>query len=529
MIQKLASVVVTLTLLGVSAPPAHATDLRNVLTGYAVTSWGQKDGLPSGIVYALAQDNDGYIWVGTDAGLYRFDGMRFTPWTALSSSALPSNAIRTIRVDRDGALWVGFAEAGGVSRLRDDKADTFGVNEGLPDTAVTTLVEDARGGLWAGTAVGLYFLRGERWQKYPSDRGLPDQSVFTATFLDRRKQMYVGNTAGLFRYREIDQRFERVEPLSVDTNDVPRAVAEDPLGTLLVTDQVSGFRRAGTRVPPLDQLERGRGRHLLRDRRGNVWVGTAGQGLWRVRFDEQGHVLFTERATALSGLQSDGVGALIEDREGNIWAGMLDNLNRLTPHRVIQVTDIGLVSGVEVGDDGTVWVSTVDELLQFAGNSPRVPSARLSLDGARLRSMHLDDHGVIWVGTNRGLARLQGERLVYIPVARSADVPRQIDTITSDGHGGVWAFDVDRGLLQWNQGRFSPAPHSGRISRRRASSPRLPTAPVEPGSHLLTDASPSVKATICGPSDPMTARTPACTSRFTRTGIMSSGLAERPG
>jgi len=458
-IQTVSTVVLlTLALLGAAVAPATATDLRSVLTGYALTSWSQKDGLPPGVITALAQDTYGYLWVGTTAGLYRFDGTRFTPWSTLSANALPSQAVTCIRVDREGAVWVGFGEDGGVSRLRDEHADSFGVEQGLPASAVTTLVEDAKGGLWAGTAVGLYFLRNEHWQKYPSDRGLPDQSVFTSTFLDRRQQMYVGTTAGLFRYREIDQRFERVEPLSVDTSEVPRGVAEDPLGTLLVTDQVSGFRRAGMRATPLDQVERGRGRHLLRDRRGNVWVGTAGQGLWRVRFDDQGHVLFTERATALTGLVSDGIAALIEDREGNIWAGLLDGLNRLTPHRVIQVTDIGLVAGVETGRDGTVWVSTVDELIQFSETSPRVPSGRISLEGARLRSMHRDEAGVTWIGSNRGLSRLEGGRVVPVPVTRAAEMPRQIDAVTSDGHGGVWAYDADQGLLHWRHGRFTPAP-----------------------------------------------------------------------
>ena len=182
-IQTVSTVVVlTLALLGAAVVPATATDLRSVLTGYALTSWSQKDGLPAGVITALAQDNDGYLWVGTNAGLYRFNGARFTPWSTLSTSILPSHNISSIRVDREGAVWIGFGEAGGISRLRDGQADSFGVEQGLPESAVTTLVEDANGGLWAGTAAGLYFLRNERWQKYPSDRGLPDQPVFGMTF-----------------------------------------------------------------------------------------------------------------------------------------------------------------------------------------------------------------------------------------------------------------------------------------------------------------------------------------------------------
>lgn len=438
----------------VLATSASATDLRNVLTGYTVTSWSQKDGLPPGIVYALAQDNEGYLWVATDDGPYRFDGVRFSAWSQLSEQELPSKAVRAVRVDKDGAIWVGYAGSGGVSRLRDGRADNFGQTEGLPNSPVSTLVEDAHGLLWAGTGVGLYFFRNGRWQKYPSDRGLPDESIFTATFLDRRNQMYVGNAIGFYRYREVDQRFESVET----TTDLVRAIAEDPLGNLLVTDEVAGFRRVGTKSPPIDQTDRGRGRQILRDRRGNLWVGTSGQGLWRVRFDDQGRVLFTERATALSGLLADGVFALLEDREGNIWSGTIEGLNRLTPHKVAQVTEIGLVAGVEAGPDGSLWIGTVDELLRVTSSTTRRAEERVSMNGARLRSLHTDEHGVTWVGTTQGLARVVNRRLVPVPVRKTDDVPRQIDTITSDGNGGVWMFDVARGLVQYNDGQFRAVP-----------------------------------------------------------------------
>jgi ligand-binding sensor domain-containing protein len=166
---------VAIVLTCVTAAPGAATDLHSVLTGYTVTSWSQKDGLPPGVIYAFAQDNEGYLWIATDDGPYRFDGVRFSPWSLLSHQDLPAKAVRALQVDRSGALWVGFGGGGGVSRLRDGRADNFGQSDGLPNSPVSSLVEDAHGLLWAGTGVGLYFFRGGRWQAYPSDRGLPDE------------------------------------------------------------------------------------------------------------------------------------------------------------------------------------------------------------------------------------------------------------------------------------------------------------------------------------------------------------------
>jgi signal transduction histidine kinase len=224
-----------------------------------------------------------------------------------------------------------------------------------------------------------------------------------------------------------------------------------------VSDQVAGYRDIARRLPGEDQLERGRGRALLRDRRGNLWVGTAGQGLWRVRFDEEGAVLFNERATVLTGLLTDGIAALTEDREGNIWAATPEGINRITPYKVAQVTNIGLVAGVEQAPNGALWVGTLDGLLQMGGPNVRTLPGLTDLGGARLHALHADHAGVLWVATDRGLSRWIEGRLVPVPASGTA-MPRQIDTITSDAKGGVWVFDAELGLLRWSRGTFTPTP-----------------------------------------------------------------------
>ena len=108
-----------------------------------------------------------------------------------------------------------------------------------------------------------------------------------------------------------------------------------------------------------DPLRRGRGYAVLHDSQDNLWVGTLGQGLWRVR--RRGADYAIERTIELTGLSSDGVLTLMEDRDGNLWAGTSEGLNRLVPRRIIRVTDLGLVTGVEPGVDGDLWVSTVDD------------------------------------------------------------------------------------------------------------------------------------------------------------------------
>src|SRR5262245_26968335 len=103
--QRASAAALALALVAAWVPQARATDLRDVLTGYTLTSWNQKDDLPAGLVYALVQDAEGYLWVGCDGGLYRFDGARFTAWETLSGSPLPHQIVRALRIDREGSLW----------------------------------------------------------------------------------------------------------------------------------------------------------------------------------------------------------------------------------------------------------------------------------------------------------------------------------------------------------------------------------------------------------------------------------------
>ena len=431
------------------ARQANATDLRSVLTEYTLASWSQKDGLPEGSTFALAQDGDGYMWVGTEAGPYRFDGARFTSWRALTNTSAPVAAARTLHATADGSMWIGFGVPGGVAVFTRGRVRTYGPADGLPAVAVATIAEDASGSLWAGTAAGLFRLDGERWSRWGQDRGVTDGPV-TAAFLSAGHRFYAGAGRSLLELDAAGQRFVEVALLREE----PRAIGEDPFGAIVVSDQLDGFRRADPAAPPLGHLERGRGRAILRDRRNNLWIGTAGQGLWRVKFDEGGNVLFAERATALTGLLADGVVAVAEDREGNIWGATPEGINRLTPHKVAQVTDIGLVAGVEDAGAGSLWVGTVDELLRLSTTSVRIDTQRFHLGGARLRALHADPQGTLWVATDRGLSRLVRDQLVPLAIPRGDQMPRLVDTIASDATGGIWLFDGERGLLHWSEGHF---------------------------------------------------------------------------
>lgn len=468
------SIVLLASLLALSlfaARPA-ATDLRNVLIDYTVTSWGQREGLPAGNVWALAQDHEGYLWVGSDGGLLRFDGVRFSPWQVDQMARKPQ-PVRALHVARDGSVWVGYGNTGGIARIRGDRTDTFGAAEGVPGAAFMVVIEDLDGTVWAGGERGWFGFAGGRWEHWGEDRGLPEAAVYSA-FVDGIGRFYVGTATGIFRRDRNEQRFTQVEIIDADTEEpteaglvgrfqrsftedasgrvpatvggLPRSFVEDPDGRVLVNDWSNGFHVVGEAQRPAGVDERGRGYRLLLDRRRNLWVGTIGQGLWRVHMKQPG-TLQVERASSLTGLPSDGVGALIEDKDDNIWAGTTEGLSRLTPRRVSQLTDQGFVTGIEMTPDHHVWVGTDDALIRFSPGDSESPSLRVPL-GATLRTMHADARGTIWIATDRWLARMPAGTTApqVIPGGNA------IDLIASDSNGGAWLYDQSQQLLRWSHG-----------------------------------------------------------------------------
>src|SRR5580765_582830 len=125
-----------LSLFACAARPSNAADLDNLLNGYSLTSWNDGDGRPLGSVYAISQDNDGYLWIGTDAGLFRFDGSRFTAWEVMSETPLPASAVTALSVSSDGSLWAGLADGAGVHRIHDGQVQAR--TEGLDPVGAVT-------------------------------------------------------------------------------------------------------------------------------------------------------------------------------------------------------------------------------------------------------------------------------------------------------------------------------------------------------------------------------------------------------
>ncbi len=428
---------------------AEAVDLRNVLTDYTFTSWSRKDGLV-GPVWAIAQDGNGFMWLGTDTALIRFDGVRFVSWEGLGGTPLPRLPIRSLFVSKAGALWIGFGAGGGLARIENRVVDTFAAAEAADAMgAVSTIVEDQAGTIWASAAAGLYRLTNGRPARVGADDRLPAEGAANA-FIDRSDQLWVSTPDGLFRRdRAADGQFEFVEPS--DDSQRLLGLSQDAAGRLWASDSVVGFRALGE-GPAIRGTEAGRGYRLLHDRDGHLWVATIGQGLWRVDASAGPHApLFIERTTVLSGLSSDAVRTVFEDRDGNIWAGTTDGVDRLVPHRITPWTNLGLVNTIDATADGRIWAGTVDGLIPFTRSEGgwQLSDTRLPVRGAT--AVRGDGTGGLWAMTPSGLYRVTGQSVRQTPMMR---MPRSItfEALAADNHGTAWVVTTAGDIMRTENG-----------------------------------------------------------------------------
>jgi signal transduction histidine kinase/ligand-binding sensor domain-containing protein len=431
-------VVVLLAVAG--GPSVAAVDLRNVLNEYSLTSWGIKDGLPSSEVLAIAQDADGFLWLGTDGGLVRFDGTRFT----VQAGVPAGRSVRALLVTRAGDLWAGLGESGGVLRYRRvapgeralvaDPASGAGLGAG----AVRALAEDRDGTVWLGHLGGLFRYAEGRWISWQAE-GL-DHDEIHALVVDARGRLIAGTRRGVRMATTADRRVFTALDRTVPRDEAVQGVSVDAEGHVWRSDGVHGFQGRVADRRPIRPAEIARGTRLLHDRAGHLWVGTGGQGLWRVSQRAGGRVV-VEQSTVTTGLLGNGVMSVYEDRDGNVWAGTLDGLNRLTRFVATPVQGLGLVSGLEVSPQG-IWVMTAESLRLFPRGG--------SIDGpvvahhGEVRAIHADENGRLWMST--------GDRLYWFdergrhdatPLVRGLGA---VALLASDRRGGLWLYDAALGL-----------------------------------------------------------------------------------
>ena len=436
---------------------ASAAGSTNFADEYTLQSWDERHGLPSGRIWSMAQDVDGYLWLGTESGLIRFDGVRFTRWTSDAGVHFPHELIVfSLHYARDGSLWMGF-QSGGLGRIRNGQLERFGAAQGIAEGRLRFVMEDQDRSIWAGGPNGIYEFRDGRWSSFRGRMGLPDAGAFDA-FEDHLGRLWITTDDGAFVRQRQEQEFR-----SVQDGPIFR-LSEDVSGTIWATEP-QGLRRLGQHqsarpatLPALSQA-------LLRDRTGLMWVGTVADGV--VRTNGEPDRIGDLKVNTAQSLSSNSVRSLLEDRDGNIWVGTDSGLNRLTKRKIRPADQTFYSLAIEATPDGRVWVGTNSGLLEYRGDETRLHVEKDGLPSNFIRALFTDHQGTLWVATERGVARQDGSRFKHINIP-DFDF-QQLIAIAVDSRGTLWLCDRNRGAFVWHEGRLSPFDTTPAIDEGRAN------------------------------------------------------------
>jgi len=422
-------------------PCAHALNPSLDINQYAHKSWTIREGFFNGIINAIAQTPDGYLWLGTDFGLLRFDGVRSTPLQLPGGVQLPGSRVMSLLAARDRRLWIGTSAR--LVSWKDDKLTTY---PQLSGQNVNPLLEDREGTVWAiaSATSGKRFcaIRSGGVRCYGEDERFGG-GVYSL-YEDGRGNLWVGALTGLWRWNPgPPKRYTMPDPEIRD-------LIEDENGTLLIALRSGMIRFVGGEAEayPLPGAGPFKPTHLLRDRNGGLWIGTQDRGLVHV------HQGKTDLFTQSDGLSGDNVVSLFEDREGNIWVATNNGLDRFRDFAVPRISvKQGLsnanVTSVLAGKDGSVWLGTFDGLNRWRDGEITIYRKRTSgLPDDAVGSLFEDDRGQIWAATPRGVARLENGR--FIPVSD----PDAVHTIAEDSIGNIWISAQNQGLLRLIGGRL---------------------------------------------------------------------------
>jgi len=458
----------------VLAIPANGLDRQKLISQFTHTSWTAKDGVP-GPVRAIAQTPDGYLWLGTEAGLYRFDGLHFVAWEPSLPEQIPGSAVWSLCTSRDGSLWIGFS-SGGISQLRNGHLKNYSHADGVPDGGILSMVEDGNGSIWAGGQYGLTKLDGGSWQQVGAASGYsaPGAQVL---FVDRRGTLWVvtdGLDFGLSRdpvRRNTILRLPHNAKSFVATRESVGQVwmmAEAPDGEVWIADSsghtvrpIIGRRsEAGIRVSAEPLC-------VLFDRDRSLWIGPDQRGLRRVVDVRQPETVVLDQLWAREGLSSDRVYSALEDREGNLWFGTAVGLDRFRENKAVAYSrGEGLTPDQTLAlastPDGSVWLVSytsngIQRFRQGRITTSKLPAYSRS-DTTRILSLYADGNSRLWLGGSFRLAE-GGEGHVSFVKVPDIENGAMVHAISRDARGNlwitVWGGDKGGGVLRLRDGHWT--------------------------------------------------------------------------
>jgi ligand-binding sensor domain-containing protein/signal transduction histidine kinase len=438
--------------------PVRAAD-----SPFTVNAWTTEDGLPQSSVLAIVQTHDGYLWLGTLNGLARFDGHSFTCFNVNNTSNLPSDRIVFLFEDSRHTLWVGTDNAG-LCAIKNGVIQNFNT-DGIGGNIVYAF-EDETGGIWFMHPNGQFFCykNGQLNLNAAIPQKLLAQVLrqFYHVVVPRRSGGYwllenghvqkwsndaLEKDFGAFPWPS--DQVAALFSVSFDANVL--SACEDSEGNLVVRVKGSGiywFDPQGgyRRISDQDALFQGNLFSFYTDRDDNLWLGTDGGGLYRVKRN-----YFVSPPEFASWV----VQSLAEDAAGGLW--VQDNSRGVIYYlkdSLTNYTHFGAWS-ILVDKHQQVWAGTRGKGLFQLKAGEFKPVGGSARAGSRIYCLFQSSDGRIWVGSENGLASYDGQDWRFYTAAEGLPAT-DIRAIAEGAHGTIWIGTGDQGLFSLTEGTVTP-------------------------------------------------------------------------
>lgn len=411
------------------------------------TAWAAKDGVP-GVVNGLAQTPDGWLWLATARGLYRFDGVTFEKYDNPRQPLASSNTYSAGTL-ASGALWIGY-RFGGFSLLENGQLTSYGIKDGLPKGTVGKVERDGDGGMWVGASGGLFYrAAGEKmWRRFTA--GIAPGVTVIDMLSDERGTLWLRTADAVLALAKKGTQFEQMA-----SGEAFGQLAKAPDGSVWMSDMDrAGLRRLagpdGLRPPSLPALV-----YLKFDHQGNAWASSS----------DDASVLRIERAGGASRIsaidESQGLTgtprALLADREGNVWVGTAKGLDRFRPYR-FEPADLPHYMAdarpLAAGPEGSLRID------RYIVEHPGLPNQKIVQVGPPATMKNLvtnvaaDADGSYWIGAFETLTHVVDGKPQVIPLPEDEARSSSVSGIVRDHAGALWI--LRRKIQRYQNGAWTP-------------------------------------------------------------------------
>ena len=449
---------------GIAQPKAVPKTFMPDQIEYIIDSWNSEKGLPVNGVNGVTQTKDGYLWLGSEEGLVRYNGSDFVVFNSKNTPAFQDSFITSLHSDNDNTLWIG-TRTGYLIKYEDKKFTGYSIPE-LKNKQINAIFTDKQGNVWIGGAdAGLVKFDGVKTKVYKIEQGLINNDI-KCLYQDPKGGIWIGTVNGL-SYLE-SEKFLNYQVANGSTVNYIRSIcgAPDENGVLIGTNG-SGIAKAmldaGSKnilVTPLElnqQLPNGSITSLYSDKT-SVWIGMYGGGVACLN-------VVTQKLSFLNtknGLTSDLILTLYKDKEKNVWIGAFSGgVFKLNKKRFFMLDkksglESDIILPVMCDSKGAIWIGTAEKgVYRYAGGLLKHYGLAEGLSNDIILSLAEGDNGTIWVGTSGGgLNSIQGNKITVIK-----DRMKQRNVVTAilnDPGKGVWVGTDGGGLNYLKNGVLQP-------------------------------------------------------------------------